>query len=100
MGWGLDDPSEGGGAAGTAEDEADDARTLSVLYDEQGERWRPWRKVAASSSENFYEDWPIEGPRTCQWLLKHIERAGGSPTQWHHRFLAESKVASTDSISI
>ena len=25
-------------------------------------------------SENFYEDWPVEGPRTMLWMAKNIER--------------------------
>ena len=88
------------GAALTVEnevgDDQDDARTLDVAYDDQGERWRPWRSVVQLGHENYYEDWPVEGPRTLQWLLKHIERTAGSPMQWYHRFLVESRISPTD----
>ena len=30
------------------------------------------------------------------WLMKHIDRSGGSPTQWYHRFLSEARISPTD----
>ena len=77
----------------------EDARTLPIQFDEQEERWRGWRSVLSASSENYYDDWPVEGPRTCLWLMKHIERTGGSPMQWYTRYLAENKVAATSRIA-
>ena len=67
-----------------------------MIRNEQTERWRDWRSAACQSDESYYEDWPLEGPRTMMWLMRHIERTGGSPMQWYHKFLAESRMSSTD----
>ena len=60
----------------------DDARTLSVQYDDQGERYKPWREATRESREYGYPDWPHEGPQTVLHLMKHMLKNGGSPKQW------------------
>ena len=82
--------SDGETVVDPASEEPDDARTLAVLFDEQGERYRSWRKAVRNLSEHFYEDWPLEGPKTTLWLTKHIERTGGTLTLWFQRYLSES----------
>ncbi|CAK0814691.1 unnamed protein product, partial [Prorocentrum cordatum] len=77
----------------------DDARTLSVQYDEQGERFRSWKEAVAKMHESFYEDWPVEGPRTMLWMAKNIERTGGSPMQWYHKYLVENRIAASDRLA-
>ena len=42
-----------------------------------------------ASTENFYEDWMIEGPHTVLWLMKHVERCGGDPMAWFNKWIAE-----------
>lgn len=74
----------------------EDARTLSVLFDDHGDRWRDWKNAVSRSDENFYEDWPLEGPRTVLWLMKHVDRTGSSPTSWYNRFLSEARISATD----
>ena len=74
----------------------EDARTLAVRFDEHGERWRDWKVTVGKSEENFYEDWPLEGPKTVLWLMKHVDRTGGAPMAWYHRFLSEARISATD----
>ncbi len=60
----------------------DDARTLEVDYDEQGERFKEWRKVMTEVREYSFSDWPLEGPMTVLHLVKHFGRHGGDPKRW------------------
>ena len=55
----------------------DDARTLWVEYDSQGERHREWRKVVQDSSVSSWTDWPHQGPQSTLHMLKHCLRHGG-----------------------
>ena len=64
------------------EDVQEDARTLSVEFDDQGERYKPWRDLVKECREYGYPDWPHEGPQTVLHLLRHMLKNGGSPKQW------------------
>lgn len=75
---------------------AQEVRTLPVLYDAQGERHRPWRDVAAALESDRFEDWPISGPRTMQWLAKFWARQGASPSQWLDRHLQAHPYQASD----
>ncbi|CAK0813206.1 unnamed protein product [Prorocentrum cordatum] len=59
----------------------EDARTLSVSYDEHGERHKDWRSVCAEISFSHFSDWGKhhEGPATTLALFKNIQRQGGDP---------------------
>ena len=81
-------------AATTTDDE--DARTLPVMFDEQGERWRDWKQVTSASSENFYEDWPVDGPRAALWTMKSMQKTGGTPMGWLNKLIADKKIGSSD----
>lgn len=61
---------------------SEDARTLSVCYDDQGERYRSWREATKEASEYSYSDWPLEGPQSVLHLMKYMLKNGGSPKQW------------------
>ena len=61
------------------EPQSEDARTLYVDYDEEGERYKEWRQVVLECKEHIYKDWPLEGPLTCQHFIKHTLRYGGDP---------------------
>ena len=67
-----------------AADEAaeDDARTLMVEYDEQGDRYKAWRDVCRECCEYGFSDWPHEGPQTTLHVLKFMQKNGGSPKLW------------------
>ena len=61
---------------------SEDARTLSVCYDDQGERYRSWREATKEAREYSYSDWPLEGPQSVLHLMKYMLKNGGSPKQW------------------
>jgi hypothetical protein len=50
--------------------EGEDAWATPGTYDEQGEQWRDGEQVISGSSENFYEDWPGNGPRATPWMAQ------------------------------
>ena len=64
------------------EETSEDARTLSVYYDDQGERYRSWREATKDAREYAYSDWPLEGPQSVLHLMKYMLKNGGSPKQW------------------
>ena len=66
--------------------DGEDVRTLWVLYDEQNERYRPWRQVVQDSSAHSFKDWPHQGPQTALHTLKHFLRHGGEPKAWMELF--------------
>ena len=76
------------GAGEKSSDE--DARTLPIVCESSGERWREFRDVVNASEESVAEHWPIEGPRTMLWVLKYMRKYGGGPlarhTKWVHEF--------------
>lgn len=76
--------------------DAVDARVLPVVFDDQGERYRPWREVVPLLEADEYADWPVEGPRTALWLMKQLSRANLGPQQWLERFLSTSRWSDTD----
>ena len=57
-------------------------RTLWVDYDEQGQRYKEWRRVVAECTETKHEDSPVQGPPSCLHMMKHWERHGGNPRLW------------------
>ena len=66
-----------------------DVRTLPVMRDAATrERWRDWKSVTGRLGEEFFDDWPLEGPRTVRWMAKEIAKAGGGPLQHHQRWKA------------
>ncbi|CAE7249467.1 unnamed protein product, partial [Symbiodinium sp. CCMP2456] len=73
-----------------------DARTLWVEYDEQGERHREWRKVVADCVVHSWKDWPHEGPPSLQFALKQFGKIGGDPRLWFQLWLRRHHLAETD----
>ena len=60
---------------------------LPVQRDETTqERWRDWKSFAGMIGEPLFLDWPLEGPRTTNWLVKEIAKSGGVPLQHHQRW--------------
>ena len=78
--------------------EGDDVRTLWVEYDEQGERYKPWRMAVRESTSESFSDSPLEGPPTVLHLAKHYDRHGGDPRQWLQIWAREKKIENTDRI--
>lgn len=86
-------PEEARGSEETPQ--AEDARTLSVDYDDQNERYKDWRKVVNEMTEYNFRDWPLDGPLSTLHLSKHMLRNGGDPRLWlqvwaRHKGIAES----------
>lgn len=76
----------------------DDARTLAVDYDGQGERQKPWRLGCREMKEVPFEDWPLEGPRTVLHLAKHMERHGKTPSAFLERWARSKRVEDSDRV--
>ena len=74
----------------------EDLRTLAVTYDEQGERWRSWREVAAVLYADTFPDFPVEGPRTMLWIVRSFAKEGLDPVTWLERHLSLKKFSDTD----
>ena len=69
-----------------------DARTLPVLYDMRGLRFRSFNSAMEQVSQDPWPDWPVKGPRTVLWCLQFMAANGGSPTAWHSKWQAEQKL--------
>ena len=88
--WSGTTPRDGAAAAQTAlaAGPAEDARTLSVLRQSNGERFRSLQSVAEHCAEMAFDDWPLEGPRTAHWLVREMAKTGLNPiarhTHWRH----------------
>ena len=78
------------------EEEPDEVRTLPVVFDTHGERYRLWREVANALESDEFSDWPVEGPRAMRWLAKFWARQGCSPTQWLDKHLQTTGYSNTD----
>ena len=76
--------------------ETDEVRTLSVTYDELGERFRLWRDVVNALQTDMFDDWPVEGPRAVMWLMKVFAKAGLTPTLWLERYFAVARWGDAD----
>ncbi|CAK0901265.1 unnamed protein product [Prorocentrum cordatum] len=74
----LNDALDGGTKTPPA---GEDARTLTVSYDEHGGRHKDWRSVCAEISYSHFGDWEKyhEGPPVTLPLFKNIQRQGGDP---------------------
>ena len=68
---------EGGDAAG-------ELRTLPVRYETAARRHRSYREAASLTTTTSFEDWPISGPRTAEWLAREISRQELTPVRRHY----------------
>jgi len=67
-------------------------RALPVAYDAQGKRARTFGDGAGRITESTWVDWPLRGPRTALWCVKHVGVFGGSFLAWHTRWVSEQKL--------
>ena len=91
--------TEDGAKGAKDQRDAEDVRTLWVLYDEQNERYRSWRQLVQDSSVHTFKDWPHQGPQTTLHTLKHFLRHGGEPKAWMELWLRKHSVSSTDRVA-
>ena len=88
-------------ASGTTEvndEEAGDARTLFIDFDEQGSRFKLWRNVVLESKDYSYTDWPFEGPSTVMHLLKQMHRNGGDARLWLQLWARQKNIQDSDRV--
>ncbi|CAE7243495.1 pksN [Symbiodinium natans] len=78
------------------DDDESDARTLWVEFDDQGDRFREWRKVVSDSAAHAWKDWPHQGPASLLHTMKHFHRHGGDPRSWLQAWLRKHHLAETD----
>ena len=78
------------------EAEEEDARTLWVEFDSQGQRYKPWKTACDESVVHSYAATPLEGPLTCLDFCRHTERHGGDARMWLDVWLRDKRVARTD----
>lgn len=76
----------------------EDARTLSVDYDEQGDRYKEWKRVVGELKEFNFSDWPHDGPLSMLHLCKHMMKNGGDPKLWLQVWARHKSVAETDRV--
>ena len=58
---------------------ADDARTLPVLRQSNGERFHSLQSVSEHCAVMVFDGWPLEGPRTTHWLVREMAKTGLNP---------------------
>ena len=74
----------------------EDVRTLSVKFGVDGSRRRTFRESLEEMEEAPFDDWPLEGPRTCQWVVREISRLAEGPRAQHSLWLRGSKIPDGD----
>lgn len=63
-----------------------DARVMAIRRASDGRRSRAFRETVGDMMESTWENWPIQGPRTLLWCLRHIAEHDYSPLGHHSRF--------------
>ena len=83
--------------AGTGESAGEeDLRTLWIDRDDQGQRFKEWKKVCSESSEERQADSPVAGPPSCLTVCKQMQHHGGNPKLWMHLWMKELGVSGKD----
>jgi hypothetical protein len=67
-----------------------------VKYHFHNKRYVDFKIVADQMDEPNFGDWPIEGPHTTAWCLRHMCEHGGTPIAHHNRYVSEGKLAASD----
>ena len=76
----------------TAVGSHDDARTLWVDWDGQGERYKTWRIVCQESRQLDHAGLGFGCELTALHMAKMMERQGGDPRLWAERWLREKGI--------
>ena len=75
---------------------ADDARTLAISRDSEGNRYKEFRMAVQESRPCAFPDWPISGPRTAKFVLTQMLEHGGSPMGHHQAWRTACRLQPTD----
>ncbi|CAK0852610.1 unnamed protein product, partial [Prorocentrum cordatum] len=87
--------AESGGVAGgskTPPAAAEDARTLCIVRDSVGRRFRTMRSAAESACLSDFDDWVLSGPRTTLYVVGEIAKMNGGPVQRHTTWKHENEL--------
>ena len=82
--------------AATVQGPAEDVRTMSVKFGRDGSRRRTFRESLEEMEEVPFDDWPVDGPRTCQWVTREISRLAEGPRAQHALWLQGSRIPDGD----
>ena len=69
-----------------------DPRVLPVKHDPLGKRHIDFKDACDNSAPAKTADFPIQGPLSCHWLMRHMLCNGGSPTNFHARFMTDTRL--------
>ena len=79
-----------------AADDDEDLRTLAVLYDSQGERYRRFDDSVTLCTEAAFSDWPLTGDRNVLYRLKNMAKKALTPVTQHSKWLESSRIGKGD----
>lgn len=79
---------------------SDDARTLSISRDPDGNRFKDFRAAVQQSRPVEFKDWPVSGPRTTRHVILQMIEHGGSALGHHQSWRVACKFQPTDGPSI
>lgn len=74
----------------------EDVRTLSVLFDPQGGRWRRLEDAALLSRQEDFADFPLDGPRVTGWLLQTLRKISLDFMGHHEKWVRQSNIRGND----
>lgn len=74
----------------------DDARTLPIVRDPDGLRFREFRSAVQESKQTEFSDWPVAGPRTVKYVLSQMLDHGGSAMGHHQAWRVACKLQPSD----
>ena len=80
-------------------DEDVDARVLPIIYHggRVEKRYRRWRQVADSVTEEAFDDWPLEDQvRSADWLIQQIGKVDRGPVEYIEAYLSKHSYQPSD----
>ena len=78
-----------------------DARTLAINLRGDGSReLLAWREVASKVEEVAAPDWPLNGPRTTDWVCRFIDRRGGGGPIAYHPWWQQARFLRSDDYQV
>ena len=78
------------------EQDADDARTLTISRNSEGVRFKEFRSAAQECRAVEFKDWPVAGPRTVKHVITEMLNHGGSPSGHHQAWRVACKFQPSD----
>ena len=69
-------------------------RVLPIKRDSRSIKYRDFKDAVDNMHPHseLPEDWTVNGPRTAGWVLRHMQRVGGTPVGFHNRWMAEVRL--------